>query len=118
MHHNDAPDPRRHILELSDEEYEAVLRPICDRLQWLNEDYPEYHEGQMLAAWDLEELDAARNPSIEHAQELFVDDHISMHALETALERAYRRDPLLLAALDDCLSAQLAQRGITQTTPA
>jgi hypothetical protein len=115
------PDPQpqwRHPLELSEEEFDALWHAYSERYDRLVAEYPDYAEGEMLARWDLEELDDARNPSIEQAQQLYVDEVISLDALERALERAYRRDPLLVAAIDDCMAGQLAQRGITQPTPA
>jgi len=95
MTHPDDP-PARHILELTDDEFDA----LCQR-----------------AARDAD-LDCARNRSIDDARQLHADGAICLDALQRALQRAHRRDPLLLAAVDDCLRTQLAQRGINPPTPA
>lgn len=106
----------RHILELSDEEFDALWQEYGTRYDRMVSEYPDYAEGELLARWGLEQLDSDRHASIENAQQLFLEDHISLDALERALERAFRRDPLLVAAIDDCTAALLAARGITQTT--
>jgi hypothetical protein len=109
------PEPSdRHILELSDEEFDALWQEYGERYDRVIAEYPDYDEGEMLARWDIEDLDAGRHPSIEDAQQLFLDDRITLDALERALERAFRRDPLLVAAIDDCTDGLLAVRGITR----